>query len=102
MSLEEIEAAFGNVKGVEDVSRVIITPLDKPSRLLEVHIETPNEKRIETMSVERYRKEVEVYQDYCKRNKYTLTFNYTDDLELPKSVYHLTIDDYREMGGLNK
>ena len=66
------------------MSRVIITPLDKPSRLLEVHIETPKEKRIETMSVERYRKEVEHYQDYCKRNKYTLTFNYTDNLELPK------------------
>lgn len=84
MSLEEIEVAFGNAKGVEDVSRVIITPLDKPSGLLEVHIKTPEGYRIVTMSKDAYREQVKMYQHYCKRNKYVLSFNYTDDLELPK------------------
>jgi len=84
LSYEEIEAAFGYARGVEDVSRVIITPLDKPSGLLEVHIETPDEKRVVTMSKDGYREEVKRYEHYCKRNKYTLTFNFTDDLELPK------------------
>lgn len=66
------------------MSRVIITPLDKPSGLLEVHMQTPEGYRIVTMSKDAYREQVKMYQHYCKRNKYTLTFNYTGNLELPK------------------